>query len=255
MMPSRSKKNPPKLKQAPAEGPMRLNKYVAHCGICSRRAAADLVKNGHISVNGKVESNPGYEVKPKDKISYQGKEIRPEENQVYILMNKPKNTITTLKDEKDRNTVLGLVEGKVAERVYPVGRLDRNTTGLLLLTNDGELSQKLSHPSFRVKKIYHVGLDKPLTKNDFIKISEGIKLEDGEIRVDGIDFVGEKRDEVGVEIHSGKNRIVRRIFEHLGYEVKRLDRVYYAGLTKKNLPRGKFRHLTKQEILMLKHFV
>lgn len=234
---------------------MRLNKYVAHCGICSRRAAADLVKNGHISVNDKVETNPGHEVKPKDKISYQGKLIRPEENQVYILMNKPKNTITTLKDEKDRHTVLGLIEGKVSERVYPVGRLDRNTTGVLLLTNDGELSQKLSHPSFRVKKIYHVGLDKPLSKNDFIRISEGIKLEDGEIRVDGIDFVGEKRDEVGVEIHSGKNRIVRRIFEHLGYEVRRLDRVYYAGLTKKNLPRGKFRHLTKQEILMLKHFV
>lgn len=234
---------------------MRLNKYVAHCGICSRRMAADLVKNGHVSVNGIPQTNPAYEVQPKDKISYLGKPIQPEEKKVYILMNKPKNTITTLKDERDRITVLSLIAGKVSERVYPVGRLDRNTTGLLLLTNDGELSQRLSHPSFKIKKIYHVGLNKPLSKNDFIKISEGLKLEDGPVKVDGIEYVGDKKNEVGVEIHLGKNRIVRRIFEHLGYEVEKLDRVYYAGLTKKNLPRGKFRHLTTQEIIMLRHFI
>jgi len=254
MIPSRSKKIVTKPKIA-KDAPMRLNKYVAHCGICSRRMAADLVKNGHVSVNGAQQVNPAYEVQPKDKISYLGKIIKPEENKVYILMNKPKNTITTLKDENDRATVLSLLAGKVPERVYPVGRLDRNTTGLLLLTNDGELSQRLSHPSFRIKKIYHVGLDKPLTKNDFIRISEGIELEDGKVKVDGIEFVGEKRDEVGIEIHVGKNRIVRRIFEHLGYEVKKLDRVYYAGLTKKNIARGRFRHLTTQEVIMLRHFI
>lgn len=256
MMTPYHSKNADKFKKTTSSSsPMRLNKFVAHCGICSRRGAADLVKAGQISVNGKVEINPAYEVQPRDQISYQGKFIRPEENKVYILMNKPKNTITTSKDEMDRNTVMKLLDGKIDERIYPVGRLDRNTTGLLLLTNDGELSLKLSHPSFKVKKIYHVGLDRNLTKADLTKISEGITLEDGEIKVDGIDYVGDHRDEIGVEIHSGKNRIVRRIFEHLGYEVKKLDRVFYAGLTKKNLPRGKFRHLTKQEIITLKHFM
>ncbi|HRG32084.1 MAG: rRNA pseudouridine synthase [Saprospiraceae bacterium] len=249
-IPSRSKT----LKKAGDE-PMRLNKFVAHCGICSRRQAADLVKSGKILVNGKVESNPAYEVQSADKISYDGKNIRPEEKKVYILMNKPKDTITTLKDERTRKTVIDLLEGKVEERVYPVGRLDRNTTGLLLLTNDGELSQKLSHPSHKAKKIYHVVLDKPLTKKHFEQIALGIMLEDGKAEVDGIDFVEGKKDEIGIEIHSGKNRIVRRIFEHLQYEVKKLDRVYYAGLTKKNLARGRFRHLTTQEVIMLKHFV
>jgi len=249
-IPSRSKP----IKKSPDE-PMRLNKYVAHCGICSRRQAADLVKSGKVLVNGKVESNPAYEVKPSDKISYDGKNIKPEEKKVYILMNKPKDTITTLKDERTRKTVIDLLEGKIEERVYPVGRLDRNTTGLLLLTNDGELSQKLSHPSHKAKKIYHVVLDKPLTKKHFEQITQGLMLEDGKAEVDGIDFVDGKKDEIGIEIHSGKNRIVRRIFEHLQYEVTKLDRVYYAGLTKKNLARGRFRHLTTQEVIMLKHFV
>jgi len=249
--PSHSKKPLPRT----SIGPMRLNKYVAHCGICSRRQAADLVKSGKIKVNDQVELNPSYEVKPKDKIAYLDKYIKPEENKVYILINKPKDTITTLKDERDRNTVAQILEGKIEERVYPVGRLDRNTTGLLVMTNDGDLSQKLAHPSHKVKKIYHASLDKNLTAADFQKIVKGVLLDDGVATVDSIDFVDGKKDEVGIEIHIGKNRIVRRIFEHLGYEVQKLDRVYYAGLTKKNLPRGKFRHLTTQEVIMLKHFI
>lgn len=232
----------------------RLNKYVAHCGLCSRREAGDWVKAGKISVNGKVEINPAYEVQARDKVSYDGKLIKPEENLVYLLMNKPKNTVTTSKDEKGRKTVLDILENKVNERVYPVGRLDRNTTGLLLLTNDGALAQKLSHPSFRVKKIYHVVLERKLNENDLAKIKEGLILDDGKAEVDGIEYVDGKKSELGIEIHSGKNRIIRRIFEHLNYEVKSLDRVYYAGLTKKYLPRGMFRHLTKQEVILLKHF-
>ncbi len=234
---------------------MRLNKYVAHCGICSRREAAELVKAGKIKVNQKTEINPAYEVQPKDKIYYEDKLIVPQVNRIYILLNKPKNYITTLKDEKTRHTVLELVAPYVNERIYPVGRLDRNTTGVLLMTNDGELAQKLSHPSFKAKKIYHVKLDKPLSKKDFEKILEGVLLEDGKAVVDGMDYVENKKDELGVEIHSGKNRIIRRIFEHLKYDIVKLDRVYFAGLTKKGVPRGKFRHLTSQEVITLKHFL
>ncbi len=242
---------------SPSEGnePMRLNKYIAHCGICSRRQAAEYVKQGYVSVNGHRELNPGYLVQPGDKVSFRGKVVKPEVRKVYILMNKPKDVITTASDEKGRKTVLDLLAGKVPERVFPVGRLDRQTTGLLLLTNDGDLAQKLSHPSYEVKKIYHVVLDKPLALPDLEKIRRGIELEDGIATVDGIDYAGESKKEVGIELHIGRNRIIRRIFEHLGYEVVKLDRTFYAGLTKKNLPRGRFRYLTDKEVVMLKHFL
>jgi 23S rRNA pseudouridine2605 synthase len=233
---------------------LKLNKFIAHCGICSRRQAAELIKKGEVMVNGKVEVNPAYEVKPKDKISHKGIVVQPQSKMIYILLNKPKDTITTLNDERNRNTVFDLIKHKIEERIYPVGRLDRNTTGLLLMTNDGDLAQRLAHPSHKMKKIYHVYLDRNLTPRDFEKIQQGFELEDGFIKVDGIDYVEAKKNEIGIQIHSGKNRIVRRIFEHLEYQIEKLDRVYLAGLTKKNLPRGKFRHLTTQEVIMLKHF-
>lgn len=234
---------------------MRLNKYVAHCGITSRRKAAELVKSGKIEVNGHVLNNPAYVVQPQDKIFYEGKQIKPEKRKVYLLMNKPKDTICTLSDEKNRKTVMDLIPRSIKERIYPVGRLDRATTGLLVLTNDGELAKKLSHPSHKVKKIYHVVLDRPLSNKDLNRIKEGINLEDGRVEVDKISYVqNAPRTEVGVEIHIGRNRIVRRIFEHFDYDVRKLDRVYYGGLTKKDLPRGRSRDLTEQEIIMLKHF-
>jgi len=252
-------KNPPRSKPriqspTPEASTTRLNKFIAHCGVCSRREAADLVKQGHILVNGKVETNPSYMVQSIDQVSYQGKKLKKAFVKVYLLMNKPKNVITTLNDERGRKTVYDLIKMDIPERVYPVGRLDRNTTGLLLLTNDGDLAQKLSHPSHRIKKLYHVSLDKHLTKRDFEQILAGIPLDDGIAEVDSLAYANDKRDEVGIEIHSGKNRIVRRIFEKLGYEVLKLDRVLFAGLTKKNLPRGRYRHLTDQEVIQLKHF-
>ena len=228
---SKRKVNAPNNYANTSSEDFRLNKYIAHCGLCSRREAATWVKAGKIQVNGQVMDNPSYIVQKTDKILYDGKSI------------------------KDRGTVLDFLGDRVAERVYPVGRLDRNSTGLLLLTNDGDLAQKLAHPSHQIKKIYHVGLNKNLTKNDFDKIMQGLKLEDGFAKVDSMDYVDDKKDEVGIEIHSGKNRIIRRIFEQLDYEVKKLDRVYYGGLTKKNLPRGKFRFLLQQEVIMLKHFI
>jgi 23S rRNA pseudouridine2605 synthase len=235
--------------------PMRLNKYVAHCGICSRRQAVEHIKAGEVSVNGAVVIEPFYQVQPSDQVQFKGKNIRPEEHKVYILMNKPKDYITTLSDEKGRKTVISLLKDQVAERVFPVGRLDRLTTGLLLLTNDGDLAKKLSHPSHKVKKFYQVELNKPVDKADLERIRQGLELEDGRAEVDGVDYIeGGRRSEVGIRLHIGKNRIVRRIFERLGYEVKKLDRVYYAGLTKKDLPRGFWRHLTEQEVIMLKHF-
>lgn len=233
---------------------MRLNKFVAHCGICARRQAADLVKQGLVTVNGKVERSPAYLVQPTDKVLFKGEPIHLEEQKVYILMNKPKNVITTASDEKGRKTVLDIVGKKVKERIFPVGRLDRMTTGLLLLTNDGDLAQKLAHPSHKVQKFYQVLLDKPLSRPDLEKIRAGIELEDGKAVVDGMDYVGGTKTEVGIELHLGKNRIIRRIFEHLGYKVERLDRTYYAGLTKKDIGRGHFRHLTEKEVIMLKHF-
>lgn len=246
---SKKKKN---LAEVPTEQ-LRLNKYIAHCGVCSRRDAAELVKKGLVRVNGAVEANPAYEVKKTDVVNYQGKTLVLEGTKVYILMNKPKNVITTLNDERGRKTVFDLIKNEVSERIFPVGRLDRNTTGLLLLTNDGELAQKLSHPSHKMKKIYHVKLDKKITKRDLESILTGIHLEDGLAEVNQLSIVDNKADEIGIEIHSGKNRIVRRIFEHLGYEVIKLDRVLFAGLTKKNIPRGKFRHLTEKEVIQLKY--
>jgi len=235
---------------------MRLNKFIAHAGVCSRRKAADLVKAGEIKVNGEVEKNPAIEVGSEDVVTYQDKVLKPEQRKVYILLNKPKNTVTTLKDEKGRRTVMDILRNKVKERIYPVGRLDRATTGLLLLTNDGDLAKKLSHPSHKVKKYYHVVLDKDVSEEHLGQIKKGLQLEDGLTIVDEADYIkGRGKAEVGLEIHIGKNRIVRRIFEHLGYSVIKLDRTYYAGLTKKDLPRGWHRHLTKQEVIMLKHFI
>jgi 23S rRNA pseudouridine2605 synthase len=235
---------------------MRLNKFVAHSGICSRRQAAELVKAGKIKVNGNVVLEPFYLVQKEDKVEYEGKQLLLEEKKVYLLLNKPKDYITTLSDDRGRKTVMDLIDPNIKERIYPVGRLDRATTGLLLLTNDGELAQKLAHPSHEIKKFYHVRLDKPVSQQDIDKIAAGLQLEDGPAPVNGVDYIRAKeKNEVGIEIHIGRNRIVRRIFEHLGYTVIRLDRTYYAGLTKKDLPRGRFRRLTDREVIMLRHFL
>ncbi len=251
---SQPNKKKPAFRPEPP-GPMRLNKYVAHCGIASRRQAAELVKAGKVTVNGEVKREPYYVVQEGDEIAYEGRVIRPEEKQVYILLNKPKNTISTVSDEKGRRTVLDLLRGKVDERIFPVGRLDRNTTGLLLLTNDGELAQRLAHPSHEVSKVYLVALDKPLRPEHLQQIRNGLELDDGPAPVDEIVLLPDKQGkEVSLEIHIGRNRIVRRLFEHLGYEINRLDRTHYAGLTKKDLPRGFHRHLTEEEVRRLKYF-
>jgi len=235
--------------------PMRLNKFIAHSGICSRRTAAEYVKAGDVKLNGKVETNPAVLVQYDDKVMYKGKPVIKRKKNIYLLLNKPKNVITTMNDERDRRTVWNMVEKKVKDRIYPVGRLDRATTGLLLMTNDGLLAKKLSHPSHGVKKFYEVELDRPCKKTDLEKIRKGLILEDGKAEVDGLDYIKAKgKKHLGIEIHMGKNRIIRRIFEHLDYTVVKLDRVYYAGLTKKDLPRGWSRFLTKKEIIMLKHF-
>ncbi len=234
---------------------MPLNKYIAHAGICGRREAAEMVKKGLVKVNGKVVTEPGHKVLPTDDINVNNKKTFLAKNLVYILLNKPKDYITTTDDPQNRKTVLDIIGKATTERVYPVGRLDRNTSGVLLLTNDGELAQKLTHPSNEIKKVYHVTLDKELTKKDFDKILSGVKLEDGPASVDVLAYADLKdKTQVGVEIHSGRNRIVRRIFESLGYDVKGLDRVIFAGLTKKNIERGKFRFLSEKEVRDLKHF-
>lgn len=232
---------------------MRLNKYIAHSGICSRRKADEIIKAGQVSVDGEVVKEMGFRVQTEQVVKYNGKKVSPEKK-VYVLLNKPRNFITTTKDERERRTVMSLIANASNERLYPVGRLDRNTTGLLLFTNDGELTQKLAHPSYEINKMYHVVLDKELKKHHLHAIRKGLKLEDGEALVDEVNYVvdADKR-EVGIQIHIGRNRIVRRIFEHLDYEVKRLDRVLYAGLTKKTLPRGRWRFLTTKEVLQLKH--
>ena len=237
-------------------GEMPLNKFVAHCGLCSRRKAVDLIKEGKVTVNGKVVIEPATKVTSNDVVTMQDKKITPTKNLVYILLNKPKGYITTTDDPEGRKTVMDLIQDAAEnERVYPVGRLDRNTSGLLLLTNDGELAQTLAHPKHNIKKIYQVELDKPLTKGDFEKIVEGVTLEDGVAFVDALGYVDPKdKKQVGIEIHSGKNRIVRRIFEHLEYTVEKLDRVMYAGLTKKTLNRGQWRFLNEKEVILLKHF-
>ena len=231
---------------------IRLNKYIAYTGLCSRRDADELIKTGKISVNGKIVTEMGIKVDWNDTVKYKGKKLR-KETKVYILLNKPRDYITTMDDPKNRKTVYDLVRKACPERVYPVGRLDRNTTGVLLLTNDGELTKVLSHPRYNKKKIYHVFLDKDLTGNDMDKIVEGLTLDDGLVHVDAITYptINDKK-QVGLEIHSGRNRIVRRLFEHLGYKIEKLDRVYFAGLTKKNLSRGKWRFLSQKEISMLK---
>ena len=234
---------------------MPLNKYIAHAGICGRREAAELVKKGLVKVNKEIVTEPGYKVSATDEVNVNGKKIFLAKNLVYILLNKPKDFITTTDDPQGRKTVLDIIGKATTERVYPVGRLDRNTSGVLLLTNDGELAQKLTHPSNEIKKVYHVSLNKPLEKKDFEKILSGVTLEDGPASVDVLAYADMKdKTQVGVEIHSGRNRIVRRIFEALGYDVKNLDRVIFAGLTKKNIERGKFRFLSEKEVRDLKHF-
>ncbi len=234
---------------------MPLNKYIAHCGIAARREAALFVKDGKVEVNGKIILEPGFKVNATtDTVKVNGRKVFLAKNVVYILLNKPKDYITTVEDPQNRKTVMQLIKQATTERVYPVGRLDRNTTGVLLLTNDGELAQKLTHPKHGVKKIYHVELDKPLTKADIDIIAKGVSLEDGLATVDAIGFpYPADKKQVGLEIHSGKNRIVRRIFEHLKYDVKNLDRVMFAGLTKKNVDRGKWRFLTEKEVRLLKY--
>ncbi len=232
------------------DGLIRLNKYLGNAGIASRREADELIKTGAVSVNGKVITEMGYKINADDVVLFGGDRIR-NEKKVYVLLNKPKDYITTTEDEKGRRTVMELLDG-IKENIFPVGRLDRNTTGLLLFTNDGDLANMLTHPKFGVKKIYSVELNKNLKTEDYKKIHEGLELEDGVIKVDNMSFVGDSKKDVGIEIHSGRNRIVRRIFETLGYEVLKLDRVGFAGLSKKDLPRGKFRFLTEKEVGFLR---
>jgi 23S rRNA pseudouridine2605 synthase len=233
--------------------PMRLNRFIARAGVCSRRNADDLISAGKIKVNGEVVTEMGVKVVPvNDVVEYDGKKLIPQ-NYVYILLNKPKNMLTTMSDPMGRKIVLDAIYQATQERVFPVGRLDRNTTGLLLLTNDGEMTSKMTHPSHKVRKIYNVRLDKPMQQEDMDRLLEGVELEDGLAKVDKIDYVyGREPNNVGVEIHMGKNRIVRRMFDHLGYYVVALDRVVIGPLNKKNLPRGKWRELTEQEIGWLK---
>jgi len=232
-------------------GPIRLNKYISNSGICSRRDADMLIQTGAIQVNGQIVTELGTKVMPTDEVRY-GDKILQREKPVYLLLNKPKDYITTMEDERDRKHVLQLVKGACPERIYPVGRLDKNTTGLLLFTNDGEMTKKLTHPKHGIRKVYYVELNKNLAQADFEQIANGIELSDGEIKVDEIAYAGETKREIGITLHSGRNRIVRRIFEQLGYEVVKLDRVVFAGLTKKDLPRGKFRFLTDAELNILK---
>ncbi|TYK35104.1 pseudouridine synthase [Bacteroides pyogenes] len=232
--------------------PIRLNKFLANAGICSRREADEFITAGVVSVNGEVVTELGTKIKRSDVVKFHDEPVSIE-RKVYVLLNKPKDTVTTSDDPQERRTVMDLVKGACNERIYPVGRLDRNTTGVLLLTNDGDLASKLTHPKFLKKKIYHVHLDKNLTKADMEQIAAGIQLEDGEIHADAISYADEvKKDQVGIEIHSGKNRIVRRIFESLGYKVTKLDRVFFAGLTKKGLRRGDWRYLTEAEVNYLR---
>ncbi len=232
--------------------PLRLNKFLANAGICSRREADEFIQAGVVSVNGEVVTELGTKIKRTDEIKFHDQPVTLEKK-VYVLLNKPKDCVTTSDDPQQRKTVMDLVKNVCPERIYPVGRLDRNTTGVLLLTNDGDLASKLTHPKFLKKKVYHVFLDKNVTAHDMQQIAEGIELEDGEIHADAIEYASDTdKSQVGIEIHSGKNRIVRRIFEHLGYRVVKLDRVQFAGLTKKNLRRGDWRFLTEKEVEMLR---
>ena len=232
--------------------PLRLNKYLANAGVCSRREADEFIQAGLVKVNGEVVNTLGTKVKRMDQVMFHDEPIKLE-HKIYVLLNKPKNCVTTADDPQERLTVMDLVKTACEERIFPVGRLDRNTTGVLLLTNDGDLASKLTHPKFLKKKIYHVWLDKGVEIGDMQKLAEGIELEDGEIHADAISYVmDDAKDQVGIEIHSGRNRIVRRMFESLGYHVVKLDRVYFAGLTKKNLKRGQWRYLNEKEVSMLR---
>ena len=235
---------------------MPLNKYLAHCGVSSRRKAVEFIEQGQVTVNGEVKKEPYYRIEKGDIVTCEGKPVQIQERMVYVLINKPKNVITTTDDDRGRPTVIDIVDPHFPERLYPVGRLDRDTTGLLLITNDGDLAQKLSHPSHNIQKQYRVGLRRPLTQADLEHIERGVELEDGLMEVNWIRFSEDhpERDIVELEITSGRNRVVRRLFETLGYEVFKLDRFYFAGLTKRELPRGAFRELTQREIIMLKHF-
>jgi len=238
--------------QPVGDGLTRLNKYISNSGVCSRRDADKLIADGLVTVNGAVVNELGYKVSPDDEVCFNGEQLNPE-RKVYLLLNKPRGYVTSVDDPHAQRTVMQLVENACTERIYPVGRLDMQTTGLLLFTNDGELAKKLTHPSYEKKKIYHVQLDSDLQEEDLLKIRKGLELEDGLIAADDIQII-DSRDlrQVGIEIHSGKNHIVRRIFNHLGYQVEKLDRVLFAGLTKKDLPRGRYRFLTPQEVNFLK---
>ena len=240
------------IKKYTQDDSTRLNKYISNCGICSRREADQLISSGKIKVNGNVITELGYKIDRNAQVTYNDKLIKPQ-NYVYILLNKPSGYITTTDDPENRKTVMDLISAATKERVYPVGRLDRNTSGLLLLTNDGDLTNFLTHPSKKISKIYAVTLDKPLAKNDFQKIIDGVELEDGLIEVDEVAYTdANDKKQVGVQIHSGKNRVIRRLFQSIGYEVIKLDRVVFGLLTKKDLPRGKWRFLTSLEVNKLK---
>jgi 23S rRNA pseudouridine2605 synthase len=252
-----TKKSGPRTKNKTKSNPpentvMRLNRFIANSGVCSRRDADEHIRNGLITVNGKCITDLGTKVSFDDDVRYRGKRLSAEKK-VYILMNKPKDYVTTVEDPHAEKTVLDLLGEEFTERVYPVGRLDKATTGVLILTNDGELTGKLTHPRYKRRKIYHVFLDKAVTKNDLFKLTEGVELEGEKIVADAVSYADpEDKSQIGIELHSGQNRVIRRMFESLGYRVKKLDRVYFAGLTKKNVPRGKWRFLNEKEINMLK---
>lgn len=245
------------VSKQPLEMPenMRLNRFIANSGVCSRREADELISKGMISVNGSQVTDLGTKVKYSDDVRYKGKKLSAEKK-VYVLLNKPKGYVTTVEDPHAERTVIDLLGNDFPERIYPVGRLDKETTGVLLLTNDGDLTGKLTHPKYNRRKIYHVFLETPLVKNDLFKLAEGIQLDDELVVADAVSYADpEDKSQIGIELHSGQNRVIRRLFESLGYRVKKLDRVYFAGLTKKNLPRGKWRFLSEKEISMLKRGV
>ena len=245
------KKTAPAKKSDDSAG-IRLNRYIANSGICSRREADTYIEQGSVSVNGKLVTEMGYKVQPTDVVKFDGTAISPEQKR-YILLNKPKNYITTMDDDRGRKTVMELIANASKERIYPVGRLDRNTTGLLLFTNDGDLAKKLTHPKHNVRKLYHASLDRKLDLKDLEKLRGDVIIEGKKVFIDAVSYIdGEPKTEIGIEIHSGRNRIVRKIFEHVGYKVIKLDRVIFADLTKKNLPRGRWRSLTELEISNLK---
>jgi len=247
----RVKKEPVKGKEKAAQ-PVRLNKYIAASGVCSRREADEIIRKGQIFVNGKQVTDLGTRVNPEDDVRYKNKKLNAEKK-IYILLNKPKDYVTTVEDPHADRTVIDLIGDACSERVYPVGRLDKSTTGVLLLTNDGDLAGKLTHPRFKRKKIYHVFLDRVVSKNDLFKLTEGIDLDGETVAADAVSYADlDDKTQLGIELHSGQNRVVRRLFEKLGYRIRKLDRVYFAGLTKKNLPRGKWRFLTEKEVSMLK---